>query len=128
VSKVQLGFVQAVALGVVCNILVCLAVWLSFSARSSLDRIAAVLFPITAFVAGGFEHSVANMYFVPIGLAIKTFDPAYVLATGMDLSALTWPAFLLRNLLPVTLGNVLGGSVFVAAVYWSIFLRRPRSD
>jgi formate/nitrite transporter len=128
VSKVQLGFVQAVALGVVCNILVCLAVWLSYSARSTIDRMAVVVPPIAAFVAAGFEHSVANMYFVPIGLAIKTFDPAYVLATGMDLSALTWPAFLLRNLLPVTLGNVLGGSVFVAAVYWSIFLRRPRSD
>jgi formate/nitrite transporter len=126
VAKVQLGFVEAVALGVVCNILVCLAVWLSFSARSSLDRIAAVLFPISAFVAGGFEHSVANMYFIPIGLAIKTFDPSYVLATGMDLSSLTWPAFLLRNLLPVTLGNILGGSVFVAAVYWSIFLRPTR--
>jgi formate/nitrite transporter len=128
VAKVQLGFLQAVALGVVCNILVCLAVWLSFSARSTLDRIAAVLFPISAFVAGGFEHSVANMYFIPIGLAIKAFDPSYVLATGMDLSTLTWPAFLLRNLLPVTLGNILGGSVFVAAVYWSIFLRRPRTS
>jgi len=125
-AKVQLGFVQAVALGVVCNILVCLAVWLSFSARSSIDRIAAILFPITAFVAGGFEHSVANMYFIPIGLAIKTFDPAYVLGTGMDLSGLTWSSFLLRNLLPVTLGNILGGSIFVAAVYWSIFLRQPR--
>ena len=124
VAKVQLGFVQAVALGMVGNILVCLAVWLSFSARSSIDRIAAILFPITAFVAGGFEHSVANMYFIPIGLVIKALDPAYVLGTGMDLSPLTWPAFLLRNLLPVTLGNILGGSVFVAAVYWSIFLRR----
>lgn len=127
-AKVQLGFVQAVALGVVCNILVCLAVWLSFSARSSLDRIAAVLFPISAFVAGGFEHSVANMYFIPIGLAIKTFDPSYVLGTGMELGALTWSAFLLRNLLPVTLGNILGGSVFVAAVYWSIFLRQPSGE
>jgi len=124
VAKVQLGFVQAVALGMVGNILVCLAIWLSFSARSSIDRIAAILFPITAFVAGGFEHSVANMYFIPIGLVIKALDPAYVLGTGMDLSPLTWPAFLLRNLLPVTLGNILGGSVFVAAVYWSIFLRR----
>jgi formate/nitrite transporter len=127
VAKVQLGFIQAIALGMVCNILVCLAVWLSFSARSSLDRIAAILFPITAFVAGGFEHSVANMYFIPIGLAIKAFDPSYVLATGMDVSSLTWNAFLLHNLLPVTLGNLLGGSVFVAAAYWTIFLR-PAGD
>ena len=74
--KCELGFVQAVALGTLCNALVCLAVWLTFSARSTTDRILAILPPISAFVAMGFEHSIANMYFVPIGLFIKAWAPA----------------------------------------------------
>lgn len=123
-AKIQLGFIQAVALGVLCNILVCLAVWLTFSARSTIDKIAAIIFPITAFVAAGFEHSIANMYFIPMGLLIKNFDPNFTATANIDLSGLTWGAFLLKNLLPVTIGNIIGGSVFVAAVYWSIFLRR----
>ncbi len=123
-GKVGFGFWQALSLGILCNILVCLAVWLTFSARSTVDKIAAIIFPITAFVAAGFEHSVANMYFVPIGLAIKDFDPAFAASTGLDLSGLTWGAFLLNNLLPVTIGNIIGGSVFVAAIYWMIFLRK----
>jgi formate transporter len=123
-GKVSLGLVQAGALGMLCNILVCLAVWLTFSARSTIDKIAAILFPITAFVAAGFEHSVANMYFIPIGLLIKTFDPAFVASTGVGLTNLTWQAFFLRNLIPVTIGNIIGGSIFVAAVYWVVFLRK----
>ncbi|UCD98514.1 MAG: formate/nitrite transporter family protein [Chloroflexota bacterium] len=123
-SKVQLGFTQAIALGVLCNILVCLAVWLTFSARSTIDKIAAIIFPITAFVAAGFEHSIANMYFIPMGLLIARFDPGFAAAANLDLSGLTWGAFLLKNLLPVTIGNIIGGSVFVAAIYWSVFLRR----
>jgi formate/nitrite transporter len=123
-SKVHLGFTQAIALGVLCNILVCLAVWLTFSARSTIDKIAAIIFPITAFVAAGFEHSVANMYFIPMGLLIKNFDQSFAATTNIDLSGLTWGAFLVNNLLPVSIGNIIGGSVFVAAVYWSIFLRR----
>ena len=126
-AKVQFGFWQALSLGVLCNILVCLAVWLTFSARSTVDKIAAIIFPITAFVAAGFEHSVANMYFIPIGLTIKDFDPAFAASTGLDLSGLTWSAFLINNLLPVTIGNILGGSLFVAAIYWMIFLR-PAKD
>jgi len=122
-GKVGLDFFQAITLGIMCNMLVCLAIWVSFSARSSIDRIATIIFPITAFVAAGFEHSVANMYFIPIGLLIKAFDPAFASATGMDLSGLTWGAFLVQNLLPVTIGNIIGGSVGVAAVYWSVFLR-----
>ena len=122
-GKVGLGFLQAMALGVLCNALVCLAVWLTFSARSTMDKIAAIIFPITAFVAAGFEHSVANMYFVPVGLLIKTFDPTFTSGTGLDLSNLTWGTFLVNNLLPVTIGNIIGGTVFVAAVYWSVFLR-----
>jgi formate transporter len=123
-AKTQLGFVQAIALGVLCNILVCLAVWLTFSARSTIDKVAAILFPITAFVAAGFEHSIANMYFIPMGLFIKNFNPTFTAASNLDLSSLTWSAFLVNNLLPVTVGNIIGGSVFVAAVYWSVFLRR----
>jgi len=126
-AKIGFGFWQALTLGILCNILVCLAVWLTFSARSTVDKIAAIIFPITAFVAAGFEHSVANMYFVPIGLAIKDFDPNFAASTGLDLSGLTWSAFLLNNLLPVTIGNIIGGSVFVAALYWMIFLRRSES-
>lgn len=126
-GKVSMDFMQALVLGVLCNILVCLAVWLTFSARSTIDKIAAIIFPITAFVAAGFEHSVANMYFIPIGLLIKQFDPQFVTSVGIDLSGLTWGTFLANNLLPVTIGNIIGGSVFVAAVYWTVFLRRSQS-
>jgi formate transporter len=122
-GKVNLDFFQAMALGVLCNALVCLAVWLTFSARSTIDKIAAIIFPITAFVAAGFEHSVANMYFVPFGLLIKGLDPAFVAEKGLDLTNLTWGNFLVNNLLPVTIGNIIGGAVLVAAIYWSVFLR-----
>ena len=122
-AKVKLGFAAAIALGVLCNALVCLAVWLTYSARSTVDKIAAIIFPITAFVAAGFEHSVANMYFIPIALFIKIFDPGFVAASGIDASALSWKAFFINNLLPVTIGNIIGGSLLVAVVYWAIFLR-----
>jgi formate transporter len=122
-GKVELGFTQAVFLGILCNMLVCMAVWLTFSARSTMDKIAAIVFPITGFVAAGFEHSVANMFFIPMGLLIKNLDPAFAVRTGLDLSNLTWKTFLANNLFPVTLGNILGGSLFVAAMYWMIFLR-----
>ncbi|OGO18221.1 MAG: formate transporter FocA [Chloroflexi bacterium RBG_16_48_8] len=123
-GKLHLGFLQAIALGILCNILVCLAVWLTFSARSTVDKIMAILFPISAFVAAGFEHSVANMYFIPMGLLMKLFDPSFVNQTSLELSQLTWSNFFINNLLPVTVGNIIGGSIFVAAVYWSVFLRK----
>ena len=124
VGKVNLGFVQALALGILCNALVCLAIWLTFSARSVADKILAIIFPISAFVAAGFEHSIANMYFIPYALLIKTFDPAFGVAKKIDLTNLTWGSFFLKNLLPVTLGNILGGAVLVAAMYWFIYLRK----
>jgi formate/nitrite transporter len=130
VAKVELTFLQAIALGILCNALVCLAVWLTYSARSTIDKIAAIVFPITAFVAAGFEHSVANMYFIPYALFIKYFDPTYVSAVGdrvANLDKLTWSTFLWNNLLPVTIGNIIGGAVLVAAVYWAIFLRSSKS-
>lgn len=119
--KCNLDFMQAVALGVLCNALVCLAVWLCFSARTTTDKILAILFPITAFVACGFEHSVANMYFVPAGILIA--DTAEISADG-----LTWGRFFMNNLLPVTIGNILGGSVLVGAVYWLAYLRGRDDD
>ena len=127
-AKVGLGFVQAVVLGILCNALVCLAVWLTFSARTTTDRILAIVPPITAFVAAGFEHSIANMYFIPVALFIKAgAPPAFWTAIGKtaaDFPGLTWQRFLLNNLLPVTLGNVIGGAVMVGAVYWFVYLRQ----
>ncbi len=126
-AKCSLGFVQAIALGIMCNALVCLAVWMCFSARSTTDKILAILFPITAFVAAGFEHSVANMYFIPMGLLIKSTAGAdFWLAAGKtaaDYANLTWGAFLIKNLLPVTIGNIIGGVGFVGLVYWFTYLR-----
>ncbi len=126
-AKVHLDFFQALALGVLCNALVCLAVWLCFSARSTLDKIAAIIFPITAFVAAGFEHCVANMYFIPVAILIKTGAPdTFWQTAGANPGAyidITWGSFLLKNLLPVTLGNIIGGVFFVAVIYWLVYLR-----
>jgi formate transporter FocA len=126
-GKLNFGFLQAIALGLLCNALVCLAVWMTFSARSTIDKIAAVIFPITAFVAAGFEHSIANMYFIPMGIFIRQFaSDEFWLSIGKtaaDYANLTWSSFLIDNLIPVTIGNILGGAIFVAAVYWLIFLR-----
>jgi formate transporter FocA len=127
-SKSQLDFVQAVALGIMCNALVCLAVWLCYSARTTTDKILSIIFPITAFVAAGFEHSIANMYFIPIGLMVKAGAPASFWETigksTADYTALTWTNFFVANLLPVTLGNIIGGSAMVGLVYWFIYIRR----
>ena len=128
-NKVNLDFGQAVALGILCNALVTLAVWLAMSARGSIDKIVSIVFPITAFVAAGFEHSVANMYFIPMGLLLKE-EPSVREAAGLSegaLSSLTWGDFLLANLLPVTIGNIIGGAVLVGAVYWFVYLRQDRA-
>jgi formate transporter len=111
--------------GVYCNALVCLAVWLAYSARSTTDKILAVLFPITAFVAAGFEHSIANMYFIPMGLFLHEQSEVLTAAakSSAELPHLTWSAFLLDNLLPVTLGNIIGGAVMVGLIYWFVYLR-----
>lgn len=125
--KVGLDFVQAIFLGILCNALVCLAVWLCIGARSATDKILAIIFPITAFVAAGFEHSVANMYFIPMGLAIKVNAGAefwsQIGRTAADYANLTWSNFFFANLLPVTIGNIIGGAVMVGLVYWFIYLR-----
>jgi len=128
-AKLQPGFFQAVVLGILCNALVCLAVWLTYSARTTTDRILAVVPPISAFVAAGFEHSIANMYFVPYAIFVAAFDPDFVVTRGLgsQAQALTWVVFLGRNLLPVTIGNVIGGSLLVGAVYWFAYLRPRRA-
>ena len=131
VAKVELTFLQALALGILCNVLVCLAVWLTYSARGTTDKIVAIIFPITAFVAAGFEHSIANMYFIPYALSIKYFDPGFIAEVGdkvANLDMLTWQSFVFNNLIPVTLGNVIGGAGLVATVYWAIFLREDAGD
>jgi len=129
-AKVGLTFTQAVALGVLANALVCLAVWLTYSCRTTADKVLVVVPPIAAFVACGFEHSVANMYTLPVALFVKAGAPdpfwAAIDRTAADYPALTWGGFLAGNLLPVTLGNVLGGSGLVGAVYWFVYLRKPR--
>jgi len=123
-GKTSLGFVQAIALAAFCNALVCLAVWLAYSARTTTDKILAIIPPISAFVASGFEHSVANMFFIPMGLLVKS-NHAFVAAHQMpaNLANLTWARFLWANLLPVTIGNILGGALMVGAVYWFVYLR-----
>ena len=109
-SKLELDLAEAFFRGILCNVLVCLAVWLSYAGRSVIDKVAAIVFPITAFVGAGFEHSVANMYVIPAAAlaGLVDFDPAAMAA----------------NLLVVTAGNIIGGAVFVALVYWLIFRRK----
>jgi len=122
-GKVHFGFVQAIFLGIMCNVLVCLAVWMTYSARSTVDKIMAIVFPISAFVAGGFEHSIANMYYIPMALLIKEYDPTFTATTKLALDGLSWPTFFVNNLIPVTIGNIIGGAVLVAIIYWFVFLR-----
>lgn len=129
-TKTSLGFVEAAALGLLCNALVCLAVWLTYSARTTTDKILAIIPPITAFVAAGFEHSIANMYFIPVGLLVKQWGSASffeaIQRAPADYPNLTMGNFLLGNLLPVTLGNIIGGVVMVGLVYWFVYLRKMR--
>jgi formate/nitrite transporter len=111
-SKIALDPVSAFARGILCNVLVCLAVWLCMGARSVADKILAIVFPITAFVACGFEHSVANMFFLPLGIALASGGPDPLSIVGA-----------VNNLLLVTIGNIIGGTLLVAWVYWFVYLR-----
>ncbi len=112
-TKGTLAFGPAFVRGVLCNALVCLAVWMGFSARTTTDKVLCILLPVTAFVATGMEHSIANMYFLPAGLLVQG-----------SAGPLTWGGTLVRNLVPVTLGNLLGGAAMVGLVYWFIYLRK----
>jgi formate/nitrite transporter len=127
-SKTALTFVQAVALGIMCNALVCMAVWMCYSARTTTDKILAIIPPISCFVAAGFEHSIANMYFIPLALFVKNSGDAKFFEnigkTAADFPHLTWGNFFLANLLPVTIGNIIGGAIMVGMVYWFVYIRK----
>ena len=130
-GKSALDLVPAFVLGILCNALVCLAVWMCYGARTSIDRVVTVIPPISAFAAAGFEHSIANIYFIPAGLFIKSAAPESfwkgIGKSPADFPALTWDNFFFANLIPVTAGNIVGGSVMVAAVYWFVYLRNKPS-
>jgi len=126
--KVGLTFMQAFFLGIMCNWLVCLGVWMAYGAKDMTGKIFAIFFPIWLFITSGFEHSVANMYYIPAGIMAKDnktlADAAAVLGvTPEKLSHLNWDMFFTHNLIPVTLGNIVGGGIFVAAVYWYVYIR-----
>ena len=128
-TKVNLSFEVVFIRGVLANALVCLAVWLASGGRSLIDKIFAIIFPIAAFVAAGFEHSIANMYFIPLGLLLSNNAEA-LQTTGLasqQLSRLTVPWFL-HNLTAATLGNILGGGLLVGLVYWFIYLRDRKEE
>ncbi|HEY3397467.1 MAG TPA: formate/nitrite transporter family protein [Armatimonadota bacterium] len=120
-TKVHLPWASVFFSAILCNALVCLAVWLCYSARTTTDRIMAIIFPITAFVAAGFEHCVANMYFIPLGI-IAALDPNVVAAFGKPVEGLSVETFVVNNLIPATLGNIVGGSLIIGAVYWVAYL------
>ena len=128
-GKVNLTFTEAFTRGILCNLLVCLAVWLCFSARTVVGKVSAIIFPITAFVASGFEHSIANMYFIPMGIILRgnsnVMNKVLEAAPDASLDRLNITG-LLGNLLPVTLGNIVGGAVLVAAIYWIIIVLPKR--
>jgi len=128
-DKVNIPFGAAFARGVLCNALVCLGIWLCYSARSNMDKILALLWPISCLIACGFEHCVVNMWLIPMGLILKGNSAVLAAAEKLhggklELSNLTlFKGFLIDNLFPVVLGNLFGGIVLVAGVYWFIYLR-----
>ena len=109
-AKVGLPFDKALIRGIGCNWLVCLAVWLANASDDIIGKIVGIWFPIMAFVCIGFEHSVANMFFIPLGMFLG--------AEGVN-----WGSMIINNLIPVTLGNIIGGAVFVACIYWYTYLK-----
>lgn len=126
VAKATLSFPDALIKGILCNILVCIAVWMAFAAKDVAGKIIGLYFPIMLFVTSGFEHSVANMFYISAGLFAKS-NPDYVAAATADVSGLTWSSFFVGNLLPVTLGNIVGGSVIVGMGYWLAYLKKGKN-
>jgi formate transporter len=120
--KLHHGWLQAFALGVLCNVLVCLGIWMTFTTKDILTKTMLMILPVAMFVSSGFEHSIANMFMVPLGIAINAIsEPEFFIAHGFiaaDFADLTWSNFINHNLIPVTLGNIVGGGVFVGLGYW----------
>ncbi len=121
-AKCSLPLWEAFFRGVLCNILVCLAIWMAIAGRSVSGKVLAIVFPISAFVAAGFEHSIANMYFIPMGMLLKSAGH-----TVVNVDVIGWAGFA-RNMMPVILGNMVGGSVLVGLVYYVIYLRKNPED
>lgn len=121
--KTGLSFMQAFYLGIMCNWLVCLAVWLSYGADTMAGKILGIFFPIWLFITSGFEHSVANMYYIPAGILAKANESFVELShvSAEALNQLTWSGFFIDNLIPVTLGNIVGGGIFVGIAYWFVY-------
>ncbi len=131
-GKLSLTWSAAFLRGICCNWLVCLAVWLAFASKDVVGKIFGIFFPIMAFVSSGFEHSVANMFFIPMGITIANAAPelaasALNMSTEQVLAMYNYGNFLMANLIPVTLGNIVGGALFVGGFYWYVFLRKPAS-
>lgn len=127
-GKCVLPFMEAFLKGIFCNFLVCLAVWVAFAAKDVAGKVIGLFFPIMIFVVCGFEHSVANMYYIGAGLFAKNV-PEYAKAAadaGVNMDVVTWGNFLGTNLVPVTLGNIVGGSICVGVVYWFLYLRKSK--
>lgn len=125
--KTGLSFVSAVLLGIMCNWIVCLAIWMATAAKDIAGKALVIIFAICLFVTSGFEHSVANMYYIPAGIFAKA-NADWAQASGLTaekLAQLNWATLFRNNLLPVTLGNIIGGAFFVGAVYWFVYLRKP---
>jgi formate transporter len=126
--KTGLTFLQALLLGILCNWLVCLAMWMAYGARDITGKLLAIYFPIALFITSGFEHSVANMYYIPAGILARS-NAIWVQASGLPMDKtdhLTWSSFFIGNLLPVTLGNIIGGSLLVGCIYWLVYVRGER--
>jgi formate/nitrite transporter len=125
-SKCNLGWWEAFFRGIGCNWLVCLAIWLAMSSNSVAGKIFGIYFPIMAFVASGFEHSIANMYFIPMGILLK--NTLVATRAGLDLANLSWSGFFLRNLIPVTMGNIIGGAFFVGILYRIVYFGKDENS
>lgn len=125
--KMHHTFIESVCLGILANLMVCLAVWMSYSGRSLMDKMFAMILPVTMFVASGFEHSIANMFLIPMAIVVRDFaSPEFWTAVGSSAESfphLSVMNFITDNLIPVTIGNIIGGGLLVGLTYWVIYLR-----